>query len=59
MALTFDSTKTAARPSHEALENNKEGDAVKPNIDKTARDSAKKAGQRMKKNEDRQGIFTK
>ena len=58
MALTFDSTKTAARPSHEALED-KEGDAVKPNIDKTARDSAKRAGERMKKNEDREGIFTK
>jgi len=58
MALTFDSTKTAARPSHEALEN-KEGDAVKPSIDKVAGDSAKKAGERMKKSEDAQGIFTK
>jgi hypothetical protein len=58
MAITFDSTKTAARPSHEALED-KEGDAVKPNVDKVARDSAKRAGERMKKNEDEKGIFTK
>jgi hypothetical protein len=58
MALTFDSTKTAARPSHEALEN-KEGDAVKPSVDKIANDSAKRAGERQKKAEDAQGIFTK
>jgi hypothetical protein len=58
MALTFDSTKTGARASHEALEN-KEGADVKPNVDKVAGDSAKKAGERMKKSEDAQGIFTK
>jgi hypothetical protein len=58
MALTFDTTKTGARASHEALED-KEGDAVKPGVDKTAGDSAKKAGERMKKDEDARGIFTK
>ncbi len=58
MALTFDSTKTAARPSHEALEH-KEGDAVKPSIDKIADEAAKRSGERQKKAEDAQGIFTK
>jgi hypothetical protein len=58
MALTFDSTKTGVRASHEALEN-KEGDAVKPSIDKVAGDSAKRAGERMKKSEDAKGIFSK
>lgn len=59
MALTFDSTKTGARASHEAVENNKEGTDVKPTIDSVANDSAKRAGERMKKAEDAQGIFTK
>jgi len=58
MALTFDSTKTGARSSHEALEH-EEGTDVKPTIDSVAESSAKRAGERMKKNEDAQGIFTK
>ena len=58
MALTFDSTKTGARASHEALEN-KEGVDVKPSVDKVAGDSAKRAGERMKKTEDAKGIFSK
>jgi hypothetical protein len=58
MPLTFDSTKTGARASHEALEN-KEGTDVRPTFDSVAESSAKKAGERMKKAEDAQGIFTK
>lgn len=58
MALTFDSTKTAARASHEALEN-KEGSDVKPSVDRIAGDAAKRAGERMKKDEDKRGIFSK
>jgi len=58
MALTFDSTKKGARTSHEALEN-KEGTDVKPTVDSVANKSAKQAGERMKKNEAREGIFTK
>jgi hypothetical protein len=58
MALTFDSTKTGARDSHEALEN-KEGADVKPTVDSVAGDAAKRAGERQKKSEDAQGIFTK
>ncbi len=59
MALTFDSTKTGARASHEAVENDKEGTDVKPTIDSVANDSAKRSGERQKKAEDAQGIFTK
>ncbi len=58
MSLTFDSTKTAGQKSHEALKNN-EGDMAKPTVDEIADASAKRAGERMKKNEDRQGIFSK
>ena len=58
MALTFDSSKTAGQKSHEALKNN-EGDLGVPTVDEVAEDSAKRAGERMKKNEDTQGIFTK
>jgi len=58
MPLTFDSTKTGARASHEALEN-KEGTDVKPTVDSVADSSAKRAGERMKKSEDAHGIFTK
>ncbi|HXB61748.1 MAG TPA: hypothetical protein VNU94_02705 [Acidobacteriaceae bacterium] len=59
MALTFDSTKKGARTSHQAIENNKEGSNVKPTVDSVANKSAKQAGERMKKNEAREGIFTK
>ncbi len=58
MPTTFNSGKTGENASAEALEN-KEGEAVKPSVDKIAGDSAKKAGDRMKKNEENQGIFTK
>jgi hypothetical protein len=58
MALTFDSTKKGARTSHEALDH-KEGTDVKPTVDSVANKSAKQAGDRMKKNEAREGIFTK
>ncbi len=57
MANTFTSTKTNESASAEALEN-KEGDVIKPSIDTVAGDSAKKAGERMKKNEEGQ-IFSK
>ena len=39
MALTFDSTKTGARSSHEALEH-EEGTDVKPTIESVAESSA-------------------
>jgi hypothetical protein len=57
MAPTFNSGKTGEIASSEALEN-KEGDAIKPSIDKVANDSATRAGDRMKRNEKDQ-IFSK
>jgi len=58
LAWTFDSTKTAGQKSHEALKNN-EGDMAKPTVDEIAEASAKRSGERMKKNEDEHSIFTK
>ena len=58
LALTFDSTKTAGQKSHEALKNN-EGSMAKPTLSEIGEASAKRSGERMKKNEDDQGIFTK
>jgi len=58
MALTFDSNKTGGQASQDALDH-KEGTDVKPTVDSVADKSAKRAGERMKKNEDAQGIFTK
>jgi len=67
MAQGVNATKTAARPSHEALEN-KPGSATKigmteeEKIDHTALESAKRANNRIKGNEDStpgNGIFTK
>ncbi len=57
MPTTFNSSKTGEIASAEALEH-KEGEAAKPSIDKIADDSAKKAGDRMKRNEEGQ-IFSK
>jgi len=57
MPTIFNSSKTGDPASAEALEH-KEGEAAKPTVDKVASDSAKKAGNRMKRNEENQGIFT-
>ena len=58
MAAIFESGKTGASPSVEALDN-KEHDLSVPSVDKIAGDSSKRAGERMKRNEAVQGIFTK
>jgi len=58
LALTFTSTKSAGQNSHEALKNN-EGNMAKPTLNEMGEASSKRAGERMKKNEDDQGIFTK
>jgi hypothetical protein len=67
MAIGLDSTKTAARPSHEAIEStggNATGIAETPleRVDHEAMESAKRAQNRMKANEGKNPgtqIFTK
>jgi hypothetical protein len=66
MAQGIDSTKTGARPSHEAIESNdpatEVGRTEEQKMDDMAMESAKRAGNRIKSNADSSpgdGIFTK
>ena len=67
MANGLDSTKTAARPSHEAIESSggqatEIGDTPLQRVDKEAMESAKRAQNRIHDNEGRNpgtSIFTK
>jgi hypothetical protein len=66
MAQGIDSTKTGARPSHEAIESNdpatEVGRTKQEKMDDVAMESAKRAGNRIKSNTDNSpgdGIFTK
>ena len=67
MANGLDSTKTAARPSHEAIESSggqatEIGDTPLHRVDKEAMESAKRAQNRIHDNEGRNpgtSIFTK
>jgi hypothetical protein len=57
MASGLDSTKTAARPSHEAIENkgnttNKAGETPMERIDQDAMEGAKRAQNRIHANEE-------
>jgi len=66
MAQGIDSTKTGARPSHEAIESNdpatEVGRTEEQKMDDMAMESAKRAGNRIKTNADHvpgDSIFTK